>query len=131
MKVRYYAEADIQEWHENTLRLLGELYEDHGITVEIDQIDEQHDPITDFPGEVRTSTPVEVYERDLKHNSALNQSIEPTLQRGSNATVSLRLQSELSRVSLENTLLTSSFLQSVVMAPETGVARDRDKGPPS
>jgi len=82
MRVRYYADADHRGWHDHTLRLLRELYDDHGITVEIDRIDEQHGPITDFPGEVRASTPEEVYERDLKRNSDLNQSIEPTPSEG-------------------------------------------------
>lgn len=78
MKLRYYADADHRGWHNHTLRLLRELHEDHDILVEIDRIDKLHGPITDFPGEVRTSTPEEVYERDLKRNRALNQAIEPT-----------------------------------------------------
>ena len=82
MKMRYYADSDIRELHNHTLRLLGKLHDDHGITVEIDRIDEQHGPIKDFPGEVRASTPEEVYERDLKRNSDLNQSIEPTPSEG-------------------------------------------------
>jgi hypothetical protein len=57
---------------------LGTLHDEHGIAVEIDRIDEQHGPITDFPGEVRTPTPEEVYERDLKRNPDLNQSIGQT-----------------------------------------------------
>ncbi|WP_248517931.1 zinc ribbon domain-containing protein [Salinarchaeum laminariae] len=82
MKLCYYADADIREWHEHILRLLRALHEDHGIEVEIDRIDEQHDPIPEFPGEVRSSTPEAVYERDLKRNRALNQSIEPTPSEG-------------------------------------------------
>ena len=82
MRLRYYADSDHRGWHNHTLRLLGELHNDHDITVEIDRIDEQHGPITEFPGEIRASTPEEVYERDLKRNSALNQSIEPTPSEG-------------------------------------------------
>lgn len=82
MKLCYYADADIREWHKHILRLLRALHEDHGLEVEIDRIDEQHDPITEFPGEVRSSTPEAVYERDLKRNRALNQSIEPTPSEG-------------------------------------------------
>ena len=82
MKLRYYADADHRGWHDHTLRLLRELHDDHDILVEIDRIDEQHEPITDFPGKVRASTPEEVYERDLKRNSDLNQSIEPTPSEG-------------------------------------------------
>jgi hypothetical protein len=82
MKLRYYADADVREWHDHTLRLLGTLHDDHGITVEIDRIDDRHGPISGFPGEVCSSTAEEVYERDLKRNSALNQSIEPTPSEG-------------------------------------------------
>ena len=78
MKTRYYADADIREWHEHALRLLRTLHDEHGIAVEIDRIDEQHGPITDFPGEVRNPSPEEVYERDLKRNRDLNQTIDPT-----------------------------------------------------
>ena len=78
MRLRYYADSDIREHHEHVLRLLRTLHDNHGIVGEIDRIDEQHGPITEFPGEVRTSTPEDVYERDLKRNRALNQSIEPT-----------------------------------------------------
>ena len=42
--------------------------------VEIARIDEQHGPITEFPGEV--------YERDLERNRARNQSIELTPSEG-------------------------------------------------
>ena len=82
MRIRYYADSDIREMHEHTLRLLRKLRDDHDIPIEVDRIDEQHEPITDFPGEVRDSTPEEIYERDLKRNSDLNQSIEPTPSEG-------------------------------------------------
>lgn len=78
MNVRYYADADVREWHEHTLRLLRTLHDDHGITVEIDRIDERHGSITDFPGEVRSSTPEMAYERDLRRNRDLNHSIDQT-----------------------------------------------------
>ncbi|NKE36534.1 zinc ribbon domain-containing protein [Natronococcus sp. JC468] len=78
MILRYYADADVREWHDHTLRLLGTLHDVHGIAVEIDRIDEQHGPLTEFPGEVRSLTPEEVYERDLKRNQNLNQTIDQT-----------------------------------------------------
>ncbi|MFC7074695.1 zinc ribbon domain-containing protein [Halovenus rubra] len=71
MKIRYYADADIQEWHDHTLRLLRTVHNNHDILVEIVQIDEQYGPITNFPGEVRSSTPEDVYERDFKQNRDL------------------------------------------------------------
>ena len=78
MKVRYYADIEIREMHNHALRLLTQFHDEHGITVEIDRIDERHDPITDFPGDVQHLTPEAVYERDLKRNRALNDVIEQT-----------------------------------------------------
>ncbi len=78
MILRYYADADNRDWHGHVLRLLRQLHDEHGLTVEIDRIDEQHGAITDFPGEVRSLTPEDVYERDLKRNSDLNQRIDRT-----------------------------------------------------
>jgi hypothetical protein len=78
MNLRYYADADIQELHDHILRLLRTLHDEHDIIIEIDRIDQQHGPITDFPGEVRYPSPEDVYERDLKRNRDLNQTIDPT-----------------------------------------------------
>jgi len=74
--VRYYGDAAIRAWHDHILRLLGTLADDRDIQVEIDRVDEQHGPITDFPGTVRSSTPEAVYERDLKHNRDLRSTID-------------------------------------------------------
>ena len=52
-------------------RFLRTLHSNHDIPVEIDRINEQHGPITDFPGEVRSSTPKDVYKRDFKQNRDL------------------------------------------------------------
>ncbi len=76
MKIRYYADAEIRDAQPRDTSA-AQLH-DHDITVEIDRIDEQHDPIPDFPGEVRRLTPEEVYERDLKRNRSLNAVIEQT-----------------------------------------------------
>jgi len=40
MILRYYADSDVREWHDHTLRLFRTLYDTHGIAVEIDRIDE-------------------------------------------------------------------------------------------
>lgn len=78
MILLYYADAAVREWHDHALGLLRTLHDEHGIVVEIDRIDEQHGRITDFPGEIRESTPDAIYERDLKRNMELNQVIEQT-----------------------------------------------------
>ncbi|MFC6875259.1 zinc ribbon domain-containing protein [Halobellus marinus] len=78
MILRYYADADVREWHDHALRLLQRLHDEHGIVVEINRIDDQHGTITDFPGDVRSLTPEDIYERDLKRNSDLNQRIDQT-----------------------------------------------------
>jgi hypothetical protein len=110
MKLRYYADADIREWHEQILRLLRTLHDDHGLVVEIDRIDEQHGPITEFPGEVRTSTPETVYERDLKGNRALNQSIEPTPSEGFKRYGKLDIAGNVALVDDEGTVQWASTL---------------------
>lgn len=76
MKVRYYADAEVREWHKHAVRCLTTLHEEHDIAVEIDRIDEQHGQLPEAPGEVRSSTPDEVYERDLKRNRTLNDRID-------------------------------------------------------
>lgn len=76
MKIRYYADADVRGWHDHALRLLRTIHDDHAITVEIDRVEERYGPITDFPGDVRQTTPEDVYERDLKNNRALIDTID-------------------------------------------------------
>ncbi|WP_458191170.1 zinc ribbon domain-containing protein [Haladaptatus sp. NG-WS-4] len=110
MRLRYYADADVREWHEHTLRLLRKLHDDHDILVEIDRIDEQHGPINDFPGEVRSSTPEEIYERDLKRNRALNQSIEPTPSEGFKRYSKLNIAGNVAIVDDEGTVQWASTL---------------------
>lgn len=110
MRVRYYADADVREWHEHTLRLLRTLHDDHGILVEINRIDEQHGPITDFPGAVRAATPETVYERDLKRNRALNQSIEPTPSEGFKRYGTLTIAGNVAIVDDEGTVQWASTL---------------------
>lgn len=110
MKLRYYADADIREHHEHVLRLLRRLYDDHGIDVEIDRIDEQHGSIPEFPGEVRSATPETVYERDLKRNRALNQSIEPTPSEGFKRYGKLDIAGNVALVDDEGTVQWASTL---------------------
>jgi hypothetical protein len=76
MKVRYYADAEVHSWHTHTLRLLSTIHDDHGIPIEIDRIVDRHDPITEFPGEICQTTVQEVYERDLKNNRDLAESVD-------------------------------------------------------
>jgi hypothetical protein len=108
--MRYYADSDIGELHDHTLRLLGKLHDGHDIPIEVDRIDEQHEPITDFPGEVRGSTPEEIYERDLKRNSDLNQSIEPTPSGGFKRYSKLDIAGNVAVVDDEGTVQWASTL---------------------
>lgn len=110
MRVRYYADADIQELHEHTLQLLRNLHDSHDILVEIDRIDEQHGPITDFHGEVHSSTPQEVYERDLKRNRSLNQSIEPIPSEGFKRYGKLNIAGNIALVDDDGTVQWASTL---------------------
>ena len=110
MRVRYYADTDVREWHEHTLQLLRKLTDDHDILIEIDRINEQHGPLTQFPGEVRSSTPEEVYERDFKRNRALNQSIEPTPSEGFKRYGTLNIAGNIAIVDDEGTVQWTSTL---------------------
>lgn len=71
MKIRYYADAPVEQWHDRTLDLMGTISDVHDIAVEIDRIVERYGPLTGFPGTVRETTARAVYERDLKNNRAL------------------------------------------------------------
>lgn len=110
MRVRYYADARVQAWHDHTLRMLGRLQDEHAIPVEIDRIDDRHGPITDFSGEVRSSMSEEVYERDLKRNQALNQSIEPTPSEGFKRYGKLEIAGNVAVVDAEGTVQWASTL---------------------
>lgn len=76
MIVRYYADAELGEWHEYMVSLLERIHDDHGITVEIDRIEPRHGPIDDFPGPINNPTAEEVYERDIKNNHTLIETID-------------------------------------------------------
>lgn len=110
MRVRYYADAPVQAWHEQSLRMLGRLHDEHSIPVEVDRIDALHGPIADFPGEVRSSTAEEVYERDLKRNRALNQSIEPTPSEGFRRYGEFEIAGNVAVVDAEGTVQWASTL---------------------
>lgn len=112
MNLRYYADAEIREWHDHTLRLLRTLHDEHGINVEIDRIDEQHGPITDFPGEVRYPTPEEVYERDLKRNRDLNRTIDQTPSEAFKRYGKLDIAGNIAVVDDEGTVQWASTLRS-------------------
>lgn len=71
MRLRYYADAEVDNWHSHMARLLRTVHDEHAISVEIDRINERFGTITDFPGDIRHPTPEEVYERDLKNNRDL------------------------------------------------------------
>lgn len=76
MKLRYYADAEMKHWHNEILRLLKTIYHEHGITVEIDRVEERFGQISDFPGEISRSSPQEVYHRDFEDNDELISNID-------------------------------------------------------
>lgn len=76
MEIRYYADAELEEWHEHILRLLEEIHNEHDIPVAIDRVEARFGQITDFPGIVRDVTAQTVYERDLRANEVLAATIE-------------------------------------------------------
>ncbi|PHQ46943.1 zinc ribbon domain-containing protein [Halorubrum sp. C3] len=122
MILRYYADAEIREWHDHTLRLFRTLYDTHGIAVEIDRIDEQHGTIADFPGEIRSSTPEDVYERDLKRNRALNQTIDQTPSEAFKRYGKLDIAGNVAVVDDEGTVQWASTLPGYANGYRPGVA---------
>jgi hypothetical protein len=82
MQLRYYTDPPIREWRDWAIELLETIEEQHGITVEIEHVEQQYEHISEFTGTVRQSTAQEVYERDLKNNRAV---IESTGERPSEA----------------------------------------------
>lgn len=68
MKIRYYADAEMSDWHDQILGLLETIRERHGIPVEIDRVEQRFGPITDFPGDIRRVSAQEVYDRDFEDN---------------------------------------------------------------
>lgn len=78
MKLRYYGDAEMEEWHDRMIQLLETIHSEHGLSVEIIRIDVRFDPITEFPGEVRHETAETAYERDFKNNTELAANIDQT-----------------------------------------------------
>lgn len=78
MKLRYYGDAEMEEWHDRMIQLLETIHSEHGISVEIIRIDVRFDPITEFPGEVRHETAETAYDRDFKNNTELAANIDRT-----------------------------------------------------
>jgi hypothetical protein len=78
VKIRYYGDAELREWHDRAIHLLTRIQEDHEVPVEIARVNNRYGLDDDFPGEVRSHDPEAIYERDLKRNSALNRAIGPT-----------------------------------------------------
>lgn len=76
MTVRYYADPDVRSWHDHALRLLRTLHDEHAITVEITRVEKRYGPVTDFLGDIRQTSPQDVYERDLKNNRDLIETID-------------------------------------------------------
>lgn len=81
MKVRYYADAEVWNWHEHIVQLLRTIHDEQDIAVEIHRVKDRFGPITDFPGEIKHTTEPDVYQRDLKNNSDLIENIDMTPSR--------------------------------------------------
>lgn len=110
MKVRYYADAEVQRWHEHTVQLLETIHDDHDIPVEIDRIKDQHGSITDVPGNIRYPTPEDVYERDLKNNRDLIENIDQRPSRAYKRSGTLEIAGNIAIIDDEETVQWASTL---------------------
>ncbi|MHC3438940.1 hypothetical protein ACYJ1Y_12780 [Natrialbaceae archaeon A-gly3] len=76
MKLRYYADAPNFDDHEQILDLLYTIYEEYGITVEIERVNNRYGSIQVFPGSIRENSPEDVYDRDFHYNRTLGSNID-------------------------------------------------------
>lgn len=76
MKLRYYADAPNFDDHEQIIDLLYTISDKYGITVEIERVNNQYGSIQMFPGDIRESSPEDVYNRDFHYNRKLGSTID-------------------------------------------------------
>ena len=76
MKLRYYADAPNFDDHEQIIDLLYTIYEEYGITVEIERVNNRYGSIQVFPGSIRENSPEDVYDRDFHYNRTLGSNID-------------------------------------------------------
>ncbi|ACV47599.1 MULTISPECIES: hypothetical protein [Halomicrobium] len=74
MHLRYYAEADTDVDHRQTVELLESIADRHAIAVEIVQVEPQRAPPEDFSGTVEHRTLAEAWD-DFTYNPALQQGL--------------------------------------------------------
>ncbi|ADD03716.1 SWIM zinc finger domain protein [Natrialba magadii ATCC 43099] len=74
MKLRYYAEADVEVDHRRTLELLESIHEEHAIPVEVIQVDPQRAPPTDFVGHAETRSLANAWD-DFTYNKLLQEGL--------------------------------------------------------
>lgn len=76
MELRYYADTPNSEDHEQIIDLLYTISDKYGVTVEIERVNNRFGSIQVFPGEVRDSSPEDVYDRYFHYNRTLGSNID-------------------------------------------------------
>ncbi|MWV38983.1 hypothetical protein [Natrialba sp. INN-245] len=76
MKLRYYADTPNFDDHEQIIDLLYTISDKYGITVEIERVNNRFGSIQVFPGEIRDSSPEDVYDRCFHYNRTLGSNID-------------------------------------------------------
>jgi len=76
MKLRYYADTPNFDDHEQIIDLLYTISDKYGVTVEIERVNNRFGSIQVFPGEIRDSSPEDVYDRDFHYNRTLGSNID-------------------------------------------------------
>jgi hypothetical protein len=75
IKIRYYADDYEKQRHERKIEVLNEIYNRHGIAVEITRVDPRHGPLPKFQGNVEEISEEDAWKRDFSRNKDLSRNI--------------------------------------------------------
>ncbi|RSN71486.1 MAG: hypothetical protein DSO07_07160 [Thermoproteota archaeon] len=75
IKIRYYADDYDKQRHERKIELLNEIYNRHGIPVEITRVDPRHSPLPKFQGSIEEISEENAWKRDFSRNKDLSRNL--------------------------------------------------------
>ena len=75
IKIRYYADDFEKKRHERKIELLNEIYNHHGIDIEITRVDPRHGLLPKFQGNMEEISEKEAWKRDFSRNRDLSRNI--------------------------------------------------------
>ena len=75
IKIRYYADDFDEQRHERKIKLLNEIYNRHGIPVEIIRVQPKHGSISTFQGNIEYLSEKDAWKRDFSRNKDLSRNL--------------------------------------------------------